>query len=431
MKNKSKLTPEIILAVGFAILISVGALLLYLPISHNEGVEVKGIDALFTATSSTCVTGLITVDPGDTFNIFGQAVMAVLIQFGGLGVAALGFMFMVITRKKIGIKDRVVFKEAMNLNSLKGVVKFFKEVIIITVAFEEIGAILSFIVFVQDYPIGKAIRISIFHSISAFNNAGIDIMGGGFRSLIDYKSNVLLMLVTCALIILGGIGYYVIQEIAHKRSFKHFSLHTKIVLCMTAVLLIGGTILLRLTEGIPWLGAFFYSTSARTAGFASYPLSGFSNAGLFVLSVLMFIGASPGGTGGGIKTTTTFSLIKSAFDSSRNKHFSSFKRNVPVNIISKAKNILVFALMVVLTDIFLISFMEPEIALVDIIVEVTSAFATVGLSTGITPSLGFASKLILILTMYIGRLGPLTIATMWTNSELPDAHYSEESIAVG
>jgi trk system potassium uptake protein TrkH len=270
----------------------------------------------------------------------------------------------------------------------------------------------------------------MFHSVSAFNNAGFDVLGG-FKNLIDYKDNVLLNLTTCGLIIFGGLGFFSIREIIQKRSFKKLSLHTKIVLTMTVTLLISGTILLKLTENVSWLGAFFFSTSARTAGFATYNLGKFTSPGLFVLVILMFIGASPGSTGGGVKTTTAYTLLKSTYSTSTNKQCTAFKRKIPMEIIHKAFILVFLAASVVCVSTFLISIIEPRFSFMQILFEVTSGFGTVGLSTGITPELHTASKVILVIVMFIGRLGPLTMASIWSFKQASNVSFSEESIAIG
>ena len=266
-----KISPGRLIVLGFALVIIMGTILLMLPISLNEGVEISFIDALFTSTSAVCVTGLIAVDTADTFNVFGRTVVAMLIQVGGLGVTSVGVGFILLVGKKVSIKGRKIIKEAMNLESMKGLVKIVKAVLLMTLLFELVGVILSYIVFSQDYEPLKALGISIFHSIAAFNNSGFDILGG-LQNLIPYQSNILLNLTTCFLIIFGGLGFLVIKEIFEKRSFKKFCLHTKVVLLMTTLLLVVGTILLKMTENISWLGAFFFSTSARTAGFSTYKI---------------------------------------------------------------------------------------------------------------------------------------------------------------
>jgi len=425
-----KMSPGRFITLGFMTVILLGAFILYLPISHNEGVEVAFIDALFTSTSAVCVTGLVVVDTADSFNVFGQTVIGMLIQIGGLGVTSVGVGIMLLAGKKVTFKERILVKEAYNLGSMKGIVKLIKSVLYVTLFFVTIGTILSFIVFSKDYPPLKAFGISLFHSVASFNNAGFDILGG-FRSLLSYKDSVLLNLTTSGLIIFGGLGFFVIKEILHKKNFKKFTLHSKVVITMTIALLVIGTVTFKLTEDITWMGAFFYSTSARTAGFSTYSVSNFTNAGLFALIILMFIGASPASTGGGVKTTTFFTLIMSAISASTNKHCTAFKRKFPGEVIYKAFMVTFLAATLICFDTFVISIVEPQYAFMSILFEVVSAFGTVGLSTGITPDLSSLSKIIIIVTMFIGRLGPLTIATIWTFKPLSSVTYSEENLTIG
>jgi trk system potassium uptake protein TrkH len=425
-----KMSPGRYIALGFMTVILLGAFMLFLPISHNEGIDVAFVDALFTSTSAVCVTGLTVVDTADTYNAFGQTIVAILIQIGGLGVTSVGVGFILLARKKVDFKDRILVKEALNLDSLKGVVKLVKSILLMTLCFEGVGAILSFIVFSKDYPVGKAIGISLFHTIASFNNAGFDNLGG-FKNLLDYRTNVLMNFTTCGLIIFGGLGFVVIKEIIHKHTFKKFSLHTKVVITMTALLLVVGTILLKLTEDISWMGAFFFSTSARTAGFSTYPVGNFTNGGLFILILLMFIGASPGSTGGGIKTTTAYTLAKSAYSTSTNKHCYGFKRRIPNDVISKAFVLVFLAATLVCFSTFLLCILEPQYTFMQILFEVVSGFGTVGLSTGITPDLKPASEFVIIITMYIGRVGPLTIASLWSFKPKTNVRYSEETLTIG
>ncbi|MGO5137452.1 TrkH family potassium uptake protein [Clostridium butyricum] len=429
--NKLKhISPGRLIVLGFFMVIMIGAFLLMSPFSRRNGVDVSFVDALFTSTSAVCVTGLIAIDTADTFNLFGKTVVAMLIQIGGLGVTSIGVGLILLIGRNVGIKQRMLVKEALNLTSMKGIVKLIKAVIIMTISFEIVGAILSYIVFSKDYKPLDAVGISIFHSIAAFNNSGFDVLGN-FQNLSSYRDNILLNLVTCGLIIFGGLGFLTIKEIIEKHSFEKFSLHTKIVITMTGSLLIVGTVLLKFTENISWLTAFFYSTSARTAGFSTAPLSGFTSAGLFTIVILMFIGASPGSTGGGIKTTTFFAIIKNVYSASTNKHCVAFKRELSKNTIAKASIIATLSLTLVVVDTFILSIIEPEFSFMQILFEVTSAFGTVGLSTGITPSLSDLSKLIITLTMFIGRLGPLTMATIWTFKPTSHVHYLEEDITIG
>ena len=424
-------SPGRIIALGFAMTIFIGSLLLSLPCSIQEGVTVRYIDALYTSTSAVCVTGLIAIDAGDSFTPLGQFFLAMLIQVGGLGVTAVGAGIILLMGRKVNLKSRNLIREAMNLDSGKGIVRFIKSVFLTTLSFELVGAILSFLVFVQDYPPLRAAGISLFHSVAAFNNSGFDILGN-FQNLIPYRHDVLLNLVTCGLIIFGGIGFLVIREIVTKRfRWRKFSMHTKVVITVSAALIAVGTILIRLTEDVTWMGAFFHSVSARTAGFSTYPLGEFSNAGLLVLTVLMFIGASPGSTGGGIKTSTFFVILQGIKAAATNRSEKAFRYAVPSSAFRKAAVITMIALGVVVTGTYLMVVMEPEIRLMDALFEVTSAFGTVGLSTGITTGLCDGSKILSIAIMYIGRLGPLTIASLWYFTKGDRISYPEGNIEVG
>lgn len=432
-----KQSPVRIIAFGFVLTILIGSILLMMPFSIKEGVELRYIDSLYTATSAVCVTGLIAVDAGATFTSIGQFILALLIQIGGLGVTTIGAGVIILMGKKMNLKGRNIIKEASNLDSARGLVRFVRSILVTTIIIELIGAVLSFPVFVQDMPVPQAIGVSLFHSVAAFNNSGFDILGGveGFNqmeSLIPYQNDIWLNLVTSSLIILGGIGFLVIREIRKtKFNWKKFSMHTKVVLMMTVILLIIGTVLLKLTEDITWHGAFFFSVSTRTAGFSIYPLSSFSTAGLLVIIVMMFIGASPGSTGGGIKTTTLFALIQGIKSSATNRSEKAFKYAMPKDAFRKAAVITLLAMTIILTGTYIMVVLEPNLNLVDILFEVTSAFGTVGLSTGITPGLTIGSKIVSIIIMYIGRLGPLTIASLWYFSRGERFSYPEGNISIG
>ena len=335
------------------------SILLWLPISANDGVRVSFLDALFTSTSAVCVTGLASIDIADNFNIFGRTIVALLIQTGGLGVTCIGVGIIWLAGKRVGLKQRTLVREALNLNSFRGVVRLVKAILLMTLSFELIGAILSFVAFREHYDTWDAIGISVFHAVSSFNNAGFDVLGS-FKGLVEYQSNVLLNLTTCGLIICGGLGFLVLIDVMKNRSFKKLMFHSKVVLTMTISLLIIGTLLLRWTEDMPWLVAFFHSTSARTAGFSTYPIGKFTEAGLLVLIVLMFIGASPGSTGGGIKTTTLFVLIQSIKSTATNQHCEAFKRRIPCEAIMKAFMITLLSLGVVVVGTFAMCIFEPE-----------------------------------------------------------------------
>lgn len=420
-----------IVALGFIAIIFIGSGLLMLPVSLKNPGSLHYIDALYTSTSAVCVTGLLSIEAGDTFSTVGQFILGLLIQIGGLGVTSVGAGVILAMRKKVNLKGRAIIKDAMNLDSGKGVVKFVQSVFLTTLAFEAVGAVLSFFVFIRDYPPARAIGLSFFHSIAAFNNSGIDILGGG-RSLSGYQGNVYFNIITMLMIIFGGIGFLLIREVVDKKfCWRRFSMHTKVVLSMSAGLIIAGALLLMLTENISVLGAFFQSVSARTAGFYTYPLGKFTNAGRIVMIVLMFIGASPGSTGGGIKTTTFFVLLQGIKSAATNRSEKAFRYSVPANAFRKASVILLMGLAIVLTGSFIMSALEPGIDMSDILFEITSAFGTTGLSTGITGSLTTGSKILSIIIMYIGRLGPLTIATLWYFDKGERVSFPDGNISIG
>ncbi len=437
IKLIKKLSPARIIALGFAAVIFIGSILLILPCSINEGVEVRYIDALYTATSAVCVTGLIAIDVGTAFTPLGQFFLALLIQIGGLGVTSVGAGIILAVGKKINLRGRYLIREASNLSNGKGIIKFIKNVFLTTLVFEAAGALLSFFVFIKDYPPLKALGISLFHSVAAFNNSGFDNMGlsGELYSninLIPYQDNILLNSVTCGLIFFGGIGFLVIREVIDNRfRWKKLSMHSRVVISVSTVLIIAGTVLIKLTEDISWLGALFQSVSTRTAGFSTYNIGEFSNAGLLVMIILMFIGASPGSTGGGVKTSTFFVLLQGIKSAATNRSEKAFKYAVPKDAFKKASVITLMALVVVLTGTYIMLALEPDIRFIDALFEITSAFGTVGLSTGITPALSDASKVLSIFIMYIGRLGPLTVATLWYFTKGERVEYPEGNIAIG
>ena len=425
-----KQPPGRLIALGFAAVILIGSALLMLPISIRPGVEVAYIDALFTSTSAVCVTGLIAVDAYDNFTVFGQAVLAGLIQIGGLGVTSVGVGLILAAGRRVSIKGRSLVKEALNVDSFQGMVRLIQWVLKVTLCFEGAGAVLSFLTFSQDYPLPRALWTSVFHSVAAFNNSGFDILGG-MQNLIPYQSDVLLNLVTCALIIFGGLGFLVMLDIRRAGSFRKLTFHSKVVITTTAALLAVGTLLLKATEDMTWLGAFFHSVSARTAGFSTYSMGELTNAGLFTLILLMFIGASPGSTGGGIKTPTFFALMQQVRAVFTKKKPGGFHRTLPGEAIDKAGVIALLSVVVVCVGTFLLCVLEPELDFVRLLFEEVSAFGTVGLSTGITPDLSVASKLVLIFTMYIGRLGAFTLFSLWIDRPDPSIRYTEEMITIG
>ncbi|MDY3280301.1 MAG: potassium transporter TrkG [Eubacteriales bacterium] len=426
-----RLSPARILALGFAGLILLGSLLLSLPCCVRPGVQVSYLDILYTAVSAVCVTGLVVVDVADTFTALGQWLVGLLIQIGGLGVATVGAGVILMMGKKVSQQERTLIREAMNLDSGKGVIRFIKSVFFTTLIFEGLGTALSYPVFARNYPPLRALGVSLFHAVASFNNAGFDILGS-MQNLIPYRDDVLLNLVTCLLIFFGGIGFLVIREMLEKRlRWRRFSMHTKVVLSVSLTLTAAGALLLWLTEDMSFLSALFHSVSARTAGFSTVPLGTFSNAGLLVIMLLMVIGASPGSTGGGVKTSTFFALLAGIRASATNTSEKAFHYALPREAFRKAAVIMLLALGAIGGSAFLMAAMEPELPLRDILFEMASAFGTVGLSTGITPRLSPGSKMLSMGMMFIGRLGPMTIASLWYFSRGEHIHYPEGNIAIG
>ena len=424
-------SPARLIALGFISLILIGSILLRLPFCVKEGVHLSYIDSLYTSTSAVCVTGLIAVDAGDTFTPLGQMILGLLMQTGGLGVTTVGAGLMLLMRKKVDLKERTLVKEALNVDSGKGLITLVKRIFIVTIVFETAGALLSLLVFIQDYSFPKALGISIFHSVAAFNNAGFDILGN-FQSLVNYSDSIMLNIVTCFLIFFGGIGFLVIWELLEKKCrWKKLSMHAKIVLSVSGVLIVVGTVLIKATENVSWMGAVFNSISARTAGFSTYSLAGFSKSGLLVIMILMFIGSSPGSTGGGIKTTTFFVLLQGIKSSATNTSEKAFHYSIPKDAYKKASVIALIAASVILVGTYLMGIFEPDVSFFDVFFEVTSAYGTVGLSTGITPGLSVPSKLLSIIIMYIGRLGPWTVATLWHFSKGERVSFPEGNISIG
>ena len=423
MKKKFSLTTTQIIMLSFLAVIFLGSLLLSLPISSADGEAVPYLDALFTATTATCVTGLVTLSTAATWSIFGQAVILVLIQVGGLGVVTIMSALMILLQKRMGIGDRLLIQDAFNLNSLSGIVRFVKRVILGTALVEGIGALLYMTVFVPEFGL-RGIWIAVFTSISAFCNAGMDIIAD--NSLCSYATNPIINLVTCALIVLGGIGYIVWWDVMGLRKGaagrRRLSLHSKIAISTTLLLIFGGGLLILLFEyhnprTIAELSLFdklqvslFQSVTTRTAGFATVPQQDLTNASSLLCLLLMFIGGSPVGTAGGIKTVTIAVLVASALSSIRNRQeVTLFQRNISKQAVSKAVAVTAMSFVILFTSTLLLSAVSPGDPL-DILFETVSATATVGLSRDLTPYLNAYGKIIIIGTMYLGRVGPISLA---------------------
>lgn len=430
-KKAAKFTPSTtqIIMLSFLGAILLGSALLVLPFSTKSGESVDYIDALFTAVSATCVTGLVTLPTVATWSVFGQIVILILIQIGGLGVITITAGLMVAIHRKMGLKDSQLLSDALNVSTLSGLAEFVKKMLLGTFIIEGVGALMYMIVFVPDFG-AKGIWISIFNSVSAFCNAGIDIVAE--NSLCNYATNPLVNVVTCLLIILGGLGYVVWWDIIRvlkdvKRTkfrcvFK-LTLHSKIVLVSTfALILIGGVSILAFEYNNPLTLknynffekmqiAFFQSITTRTAGFATLPQENLTNASAIICIILMFIGGSPVGTAGGIKTVTIVVLFATTIATVRGKNeVTLFQRNLSKQVTRKAVAVAFSSFIIVALSTILLSLSTDAPAL-DVVFETVSATATVGLSRNLTSSLNVWGKLILSATMYFGRIGPISLAT--------------------
>lgn len=416
-----RLTPPQFLVLGFALIIMIGGLLLSLPVSTTNGEGLPLVDALFTATSATCVTGLVVVDTATYFTVFGQVVIMVLIQVGGLGFMTMATLIALVLRKRISLRERLILQEAMNQASMEGIVRLIRKVLLYSLTIELVAAVLFAIRWSFDYSVGRAIYMGVFHAVSMFNNAGFDLVGD-FRSLMPYADDPLINIVAMSLIILGGIGFIVMSDLMEYKKKRKLSLHSKVVLSMTGFLIVFGAIVIFLFEYTnpktlgtlngtgKVLASFFQSVTPRTAGANTLDIAGLRQATQFFIIIFMFIGASPGSTGGGIKTTTFTTLIGAVIAMIRGKEdIVLFHYRLAKDRIFKAITLTILALFLVVFMTMVLSTTEDHSFLM-ILFEVTSAFGTVGLSMGLTPELTTFGKIIIMVTMFAGRLGPITLA---------------------
>lgn len=416
-----KLSPPQILVLGFAAVILIGTLLLMLPASTVSGHRMRFIDALFTATSATCVTGLVVVDTGTYFSTFGQTVILLLIQIGGLGFMTMATLFALLLRRKISLRDRLILQEAMNQSSMEGIVRLIRKVLVYSLIIEACAAAVLTIRWAIDMPFIRALYFGVFHAVSMFNNAGFDLFGE-YRSLTGYVSDPVVNLVVMFLIVSGGIGFIVMSDLVEFRQRRRLLLHTKVVLSMTAALLLIGTAVIFIFEftnsrtlgplhlgGKIW-ASFFQAVTPRTAGANTLDIAGLRQATQFFIVLLMFIGASPGSTGGGIKTTTFTLMVGAVISMLRGREdIVLFRYRLAQERVFKALTITLLALLLIVTVSMVLSTTEQRPFLM-ILFETTSAFATVGLSMGLTPELSEIGKILLCITMFAGRLGLLTLA---------------------
>lgn len=416
-----RLSPPQILVMGFGAIILIGTMLLMLPISNTTGEPLNFMDALFTATSATCVTGLVVVDTGTFFSSFGQVVIMIMIQIGGLGFMTMATLFALVLKRRISLKDRLVLQEAMNQSSMEGIVRLIRRVLLYSLVIEACGAILLTIRWAFDMPFGKALYFGVFHAVTMFNNAGFDLFGD-FKSLTGFVYDPLVNFVVMFLIVSGGIGFIVMADLVDYRKSRRLSLHSKVVLSMTGALILIGAVVIFIFEftnpetlgSLNWggkiLGSFFQSVTPRTAGANTLDITELRQATQFFMVILMFIGASPGSTGGGIKTTTFTMMIAAVIAMMRGRDdIVLFRYRLVQERILKALTITLLALLLVITVSMILSTTEDS-SFLTILFEATSAFGTVGLSMGLTPELSLFGKLLICVTMFAGRLGPLTLA---------------------
>ncbi|MBW4622907.1 MAG: TrkH family potassium uptake protein [Cyanosarcina radialis HA8281-LM2] len=438
------------ICLGFFAVIAVGAFLLMLPISTNDGSWSNPVTALFTSTSAVCVTGLSVVDVGKFYSFWGQLFLVLLVQIGGLGYMTATTFLLLLLGRKFGLRDKIAIQQSLDQSGLAGVVQLVRSIIATTAIFELTGVFVLLLVFIPQHGWNYGLWLAIFHSVNSFNNAGFSLFSD---SLIGYVKSVPVNLVVTLLIIFGGIGYEVIMEmflavrdrLNRTRRKIVFSLHFKVVTTTTIFLLILGTIAFLLTEfsnadtfgslsySEKVMAAWFQSVTPRTAGFNTIDIGKMTDAGLFITIALMFIGASPGSTGGGIKTTTfrvLYSCTKAVLQGK--DEVSCYQRRVPYSLILKTIGVVFGSLMLVIIATVLISLSDQQFEFLQVLFEVMSAFATVGLSTGITPKLSTFAELVIIATMYLGRVGVLLlISAVLGDPKHSVVHYPEENLYVG
>ncbi|MGB3513805.1 MAG: TrkH family potassium uptake protein [Microcoleaceae cyanobacterium] len=434
---------------GFIAVIFIGTILLMLPISMSDGNWSHPVTALFTATSAVCVTGLSVVNVGEYYSFWGQLFLLLLVQIGALGYMTANTILLLLLGRRFRLKEKVALQQSLEQVGLAGVEPLIKSILATTIIFELTGMFLLLLVFVPIYGLQEGVWHSIFHSVNAFNNAGFSLYSDGF---IKYAKSPLLNIVITALIIFGGLGYQVIMEIylwlkdrwQKKQGCHTFSLHFKVVTNTTILLLIFGVIAFFIAEfnnsqtlkslnfGQKIIAAWFQSVTTRTAGFNTIDIGQLTDAGLFITIALMFIGASPGSTGGGIKTTTfriLFNSTKAALQG--REEVLCYQRKIPMMVIIKAIGVVFASALLVAVATTVVAFADPELELINLLFEVVSAFATVGLSTGITSDFTILGQLVLIATMYIGRVSVLLLVSTIFPEEKPSAiQYPEENLFV-
>ncbi|MDE6916263.1 MAG: TrkH family potassium uptake protein [Lachnospiraceae bacterium] len=444
-KPKPRKSTTRLIALGFALIILAGALLLTLPIANKSG-HGNFLNALFTATSATCVTGLVVADTYQNWTIFGQLVILCMIQVGGLGFMTIGAYISVILKKRIGLKEREQLQESVNTLEIAGVVRLVKKIVQGALCIELLGAVLLSVRFIPRFGVGRGIYFAVFHAVSAFCNGGFDLMGvdEAYSSLVAFEGDVLVNLVVVTLILVGGIGFIVWDDVArNKWHFKRYLLHSKIVITTTLVLTAGGTLLFLITEGQAafagmsplekFLGALFSSVTPRTAGFNSVDTAALSNAGKLLTMVMMFVGGSPGSTAGGVKTTSMVVLLFYAVAMVLNREdINLFGRRLTDEVVKKANAVVIINATLAIAATAAIMTLQPLLNFEDVLFEVLSAIGTAGMTVGITRDLNSISRVIIIVLMYCGRLGSLSFALVFAQkSTSASVRQPQEKIIVG
>lgn len=446
-KKKAK-SPFKILTLGFLLIIFVGTVILSLPISSNTGTSTNILDSFFTATSSVCVTGLITLDTASHWSMFGKTVIMFLIEIGGLGFMALTTILALILGKKITLKERLVMQEAYNTFNIQGIIKHVIYLLVFTISVQAIAAFTLMTQFIPLYGTKKGVFFGIFHSVSAFCNAGFDLLGD-YTSFTVLNHNKVILLTLTFLIIIGGLGYTVWREIFYnirnKRSFEKLSLHSKVVITMSFGLIAFATFLFLIAEwnnpgtmkgmsfGDKLVNSYFSAVTPRTAGFNSISNTAMSGSGKVITMIYMFIGGSPGSTAGGIKTTTLAIIIFTVISLLRNREETEiYRKTIIKSSVYKALTVFILGIGVVVLGIMLLSVTEKNTPFEHIVYEVISAFGTVGLTEGLTQSLTSPGKIIIAVIMYLGRLGPITVMLAFSNTKQKvNIKYPEDKLLIG
>ncbi len=438
------------ICLGFILVISIGTVLLMMPFSTRADGFNHPITALFTATSAVCVTGLSVVDIGIHYTLIGQLILLMLVEVGALGYMSATTVLLLLIGRKFGIKDKAALQQTLDTSGLGGSVGLVKHIVMTMVAFQFLGILLLFPVFEPNYGRWDGLWRAIFHSVNGFNNAGFSLFS---NSLVEYVTSPLLNFTMSLLIIFGGLGYQVIIELlswlknklSQQKSRWEFSLHFKVVTRTTLLLLILGTVLFLITEfqnqqtlgsfSLPQkiMAAWFQSVTCRTAGFNTIDIGAMVPAGMFITTMLMLVGASPGSTGGGVKTTTCHLLVNCTIAALQGRdEVLCYQRKIPYSLILKAIGVLVGSIFVISFATLLTVIIQPELGFGTVFFEIVSAFATVGLSTGITAQFSFLSQLIIVVTMYIGRVGVLLLMLAFIGETKPSSvEYPEAHLLVG